>query len=48
MKPLYERPRPKGIKAKKMTAIEKREASRIAKGDKKVGLYARINAMKKV
>lgn len=50
MKPLYERPRPKGLKPKKMTGAQKAVASRIAKqgGDKKVGLFARINAMRKV
>ena len=49
-KPLYERPRPSGIKSKTMTSTQKAEAARIAKAsnDKKVGLFARINAMKKV
>ena len=49
-KPLYEQPRPKGLKAQKMTPAQKGEAAKIAKagGDKKVGLFARINAMKKV
>jgi len=49
-KPLYERPRPANMKSKTMTPTQKAAASRIAKasGDKKVGLFARINAMKKV
>jgi hypothetical protein len=49
-KPLYELPRPKGLKSKTMTSTQKAVASKIAKasGDKKVGLFARINAMKKV
>ena len=49
-KPLYERPRPSGLKSKTMTAPQKAMAAKIAKasGDKKVGLFARINAMKKV
>ena len=48
-KPLYERPRPAGLKAKSMTPTEKAKATKIAKAssDKKVGLYARINAMRK-
>lgn len=48
-KPLYERPRPAGP-VKTMTPAQKAKASQIAKGsgDKKVGLFARINAMKKV
>lgn len=47
-KPLYERPRPSGA-SKTMTPAQKAEAARIAKkgGDKKVGLFARINAMRK-
>jgi hypothetical protein len=38
------------MKSKTMTSTQKAAASRIAKasGDKKVGLFARINAMKKV
>lgn len=49
-KPLYERPRPSDLKAKTMTPSQKAAAAKIAKssGDKKVGLFARINAMKKV
>jgi hypothetical protein len=49
-KPLYERPRPANMKSKTMTPTQKAAASKIAKasGDKKVGLFARINAMKKV
>lgn len=49
-KPLYERPRPANIKPKTMTPAQNAIASKIAKasGDKKVGLFARINAMKKV
>lgn len=49
-KPLYEKPRPAGLKPKTMTPSQKAEAAKIAKrsGDKKVGLFARINAMKKV
>jgi hypothetical protein len=49
-KPLYEQPRPAGMKSKTMTGAQKAEAAKIAKkgGDKKVGLFARINAMKKV
>jgi hypothetical protein len=49
-KPLYELPRPKGLKSKTMTSTQKVAASKIAKasGNKKVGLFARINAMKKV
>ena len=49
-KPLYERPRPANMKSKTMTPTQKAAASKIAKasGDKKVGLIARINAMKKV
>ena len=49
-KPLYEKPRPKRLKPKTMSTAQKAEATRIAKasGDKKVGLFARINAMKKV
>jgi len=48
--PLYDKPRPAGLKSKTMSSAQKAEASRIAKasGDKKVGLFARINAMKKV
>lgn len=48
VKPLYERPRPEGLKRKTMTPAEKVQAAKIAKGDKKVGLFARINAMRKV
>ena len=46
---LYEKPKPKGAKSKTMTPAQKAKAAKIAKasGDKKVGLYARINAMKK-
>lgn len=49
-KPLYDKPRPAGMKSKPMTPAQKTEAAKIAKGsgDKKVGLFARINAMKKV
>ena len=48
-KPLYELPRPANLKPKKMTSTQKTAAAKIAKasGDKKVGLFARINAMKK-
>jgi hypothetical protein len=48
--PLYKKTRPKELKSKKMTPAQKAEATKIAKnsGDKKVGLYARINAMKRV
>jgi len=46
---LYDKPKPKGMKSKTMTPAQKAKAAKIAKasGDKKVGLYARINAMKK-
>jgi hypothetical protein len=49
-KPLYDKPRPAGMKSTTMTGAQKAEAAKIAKkgGDKKVGLFARINAMKKV
>jgi hypothetical protein len=48
-KPLYDQPRPKGMKSKTMTSTQKAKAAEIARksGDKKVGLFARINAMKK-
>ncbi len=47
-KPLYERPRPAGLKSKTMTRAQEAQASKIAKasGDQKVGLFARINAMR--
>jgi hypothetical protein len=49
-KPLYDTPRPAGMKTTHMSPGQKTKAAMIAKasGDKKVGLYARINAMKKV